>query len=148
MTIWRDGTGQANIESTVLALHADFVEHFGTELQDHLLVERSKKFSDLRNGLQDYDLAGLGEDDLLVTTIGLGSSKRFDDFQSHSNPGADADEPSKNAGPKFRRMLELLLSRPEAAGPEQALNPQSAQILLTARPAPVRDAIRRRRAKA
>ncbi len=121
----------ANIESTVTALHADFIQHFGTQVQDHLLVERSKKFSELRNGLADFDLSGLDEDDLLVTTIGLGSAKGFDDFQSHSNPDPTADEPSKSAGPKFRRMLDLLLARPEAAGAGgQGLNRQTAQILL------------------
>ncbi len=121
----------ANIDSTVTALHADFIRHFGTEVQDHLLVERSKKFADLRNGLDDYDLAGLGEDDLLVTTIGLGSAKRFDDMQSHSNPDPGIDEPSKTAGPKFRRMLDLLLARPESsASGGGGLNPQPTQILL------------------
>ena len=123
--------GQANIESTILAFHADFIEHFGTEVQDHLLVERSQKFRDLRNRLLEFDLGGLDEDDLLVTTIGLGSSKRFDDFQSHSNPDPDIDEPSKTAGPKFRKMLDLLLSRPEQVpGADQGLNKQTTQILL------------------
>ena len=115
--------GQANLESTISALQASFIEHFGTEVQDHLFVERSKNFRDLRDEVVKYDVS-VKEDDILVTTIGLGSSKRFDDFQSSSNPDENIDEPSKTAGPRFREMLTLLLSRPSG------LNEQTEQILL------------------
>ena len=116
--------GQANLESTVALLHSSFIENFGTEVQDHLFVERSEKFRDLIGSMNDYDLGELKEDDILVSTIALGSSKRFDDFQSSSNPDANVDEPSKVAGDRFRQTLELLLTRPTA------LNPQTVQILL------------------
>lgn len=121
----------ANIASTTLALHAAFVEHFGTQVQDHLFVERSRNFRSLRSDLHQFDLGALNEDDILVTTIGLGSSRRFDDFQSASNPDENIDEPSRTAGPKFRTMLELLLERPEQKpGGGPGLNAQDAQILL------------------
>lgn len=120
--------GQRNIKSSIDGLHRDFIESFGTVVQKNLLVERSPKFQERVDGLKDYDVGSLDEDDLLVTLFALGSSDRFDEFQSHSNPDENADEPSKNAGPLFQNMLKFLLMRPELVSGR--LPPQTVEVLL------------------
>lgn len=123
--------GQANIPAVIGSLHADFVTHFATEVQNHLLVERSPRFQALVEAATNQIDAGVTEDDLLITLVALGSDGRFDDFQSVSDDTAGTvDKPTRSAGQRFRRMLDFLLARPEIVRPGALPSPQSTDILL------------------
>jgi hypothetical protein len=125
---------QSNIAASVNGLHRDFIEHFATVVQDSLFVERSKKYREQAKEIASYDVADVTTDKLMVTTLSLNASNRFNEFQSVSNPVTqkNLDEPSKLAGPKLRNTLEFLFRTPGLANPanERGLSQQSLDIML------------------
>jgi len=119
----------ANIPVSIERMQSDFIVKFVNDMQKNIFAERDVKFADRKADADLFVNAGVDEDTIALNMIGLGSDPAFDEFQSSSDIIDDFTS-GTNIGPRFKQLLEHLMSRPETTAQGGGLPRQNVEILL------------------
>jgi hypothetical protein len=117
-----------NIAAAVTSLHGAFIEALTSTIGPRLLSESTPQHQTLANGLENYDLGAappIDESTVLLQTIALANTDKFNEHQSTSQGGVDV--PGEPAGSSV--AVAALLDQ-VGATPGSQINAQSGQTLL------------------